>query len=79
MKRLKEKAKAIWHILRGGQYAVFVINNGYVDYNTTPNRAACFISDNARLYFLESIVKFTEKCIAEHSNKKKYEYHSLER
>lgn len=68
MKRLKEKAKAIWHILKGGQYAVFVINNGYVDSDTTPNRAACFISDNAQLYFLDSIVGFTEKYIVEHSN-----------
>lgn len=68
MKRLKEKAKAIWHILKGGQYAVFVINNGYVDSETTPNRAACLISDNAEQYFLESIVEFTEKYIVEHSN-----------
>lgn len=67
MKRLKEKAKAIWHILKGGQYAVFVVNNGYVDSKTTPNRAACLISDNAEQYFLESIVKFTEKYILEHS------------
>lgn len=67
MKRLKEKAKAIWHILKGGQYAVFVINNGYVDSDTTPNRAACLISDNAELYFLESIVEFTEMYIVEHS------------
>lgn len=28
MKRFKEKPKAIWHILKGGQYAVFVVNNG---------------------------------------------------
>lgn len=68
MKRLKEKAKAIWHILKGGQYAVFVINNGYVNRDTTPNRAACLISDNAQLYFFESIVEFTEKYIVEHSN-----------
>lgn len=67
MKRLKEKAKAIWHILRGGQYAVFVINNGYVDFDTTPNRAACLISDNAQLYFLESIIEFTEKYIVKNS------------
>lgn len=29
MKRFKEKAKAIWHIIKGQQYAVYVINNGY--------------------------------------------------
>lgn len=63
MKRLKKKLKAIWHILKGGQYAVFVINNGYVDSETTPNRAACLISDNAELYFLASIVESTEKYI----------------
>lgn len=38
MKRLKEKAKAIWYILKGGQYAVFVINNGYVNKKTTPKK-----------------------------------------
>lgn len=68
MKRLKEKAKAVWHILKGGQYAVFVINNGYVNSETTPNKAACLISDNAQLFFLESIVEFTEKYIVEQSN-----------
>lgn len=61
MKRLKEKAKAIWAILKGGQYAVFVINNGYVNKDITPNKAACLISDNASDMFLECIVDFTDK------------------
>lgn len=61
MKRLKEKAKAIWAILKGGQYAVYVINNGYVNKETTPNKAACLISDDASDMFLESIVNFTDK------------------
>lgn len=60
MKRFKEKVKAIWHIIKGGQYAVFVINNGYVNSKTTPNKAACLISDNASDFFLGSIVEFTE-------------------
>lgn len=59
MKRLK--AKAIWAILKGGQYAVFVINNGYVNKEKTPNKAACLISDNASDMFLESIVNFTDR------------------
>lgn len=29
MKRFKEKIKAIWYIIKGGQYAVYVINDGY--------------------------------------------------
>lgn len=61
MKQLKEKAKAIWHILKGGQYAVYVINNGYVNNKTTPKKAACLISDNASDRFLESIVNFTDR------------------
>lgn len=61
MKRFKEKAKAIWAILKGGQYAVFVINNGYVNKEDTPNKAACLISDDASDMFLESIVNFTDK------------------
>ncbi|RJU53706.1 hypothetical protein DW777_13675 [Bacteroides sp. AM30-16] len=61
MKRLKEKAKAIWHIIIGGQYAVYVINNGYVNKETTPKKAACLISDNASDMFLETIVDFTDR------------------
>ena len=61
MKRLKEKAKANWHLLKGGQLAMYVINNGYVNKEATPNKAACFISDNASDIFLESMVDFTDR------------------
>lgn len=61
MKRLKEKSKAIWHILKGGQYAVYVIDNGYVNKETTPQKAVCRISDNASDIFLETIVEFTDR------------------
>lgn len=61
MERIKEKAKAIWYILKGGQYAVYVINNGYVNKETTPQKAACLISDNASDMFLETIVEFTDR------------------
>lgn len=61
MKRLKDKTKAIWHIIRGGQYAVYVINNGYVNKETTPKKAACLISGNASDVFLETIVEFTDR------------------
>lgn len=71
MKRFKEKVKAIRHILKGGQYAVFVVNNGYVDFDTTPNKAACLISDNAEEYFLESIIEFTENYLNEKKSKEK--------
>lgn len=61
MKRLKEKTNAIWHILRGGQYAIYVINNGYINRKATPEKAACLISDNASDKFLEAIVDFTDR------------------
>lgn len=61
MERIKEKVKAIWYILKGGQYAVYVINNGYVNKETTPKKAACLISDNASDMFLETIVEFTDR------------------
>lgn len=61
MKRIKEKCKAIKHILMAGQYAVFVINDGYT--LGCKGKAACLISDNASELFLESIVKFTQKVI----------------
>lgn len=63
MKQIKEKYKAIKHILMGGQYAVFVINDGY-----TPGckgKAACLISDNASVCFLKSIVRLTQKVLME--------------
>lgn len=60
MKRFKEKLKAIWHIIKGGQYAIYVINNGYVNSKTTQNKAACLISDNASDMFLDCIIEFTK-------------------
>lgn len=60
MKRFKEKIKAIWYIIKGGQYAVYVINDGYVDSESTPNKAACLISDNASDMFLDCIINFTK-------------------
>lgn len=63
MNRIKEKIKAIWAIIKGGQYAVFVINNGYLNAETTPNKATCLISDNTTDYFLEAIVEFVQNYI----------------
>lgn len=63
MKRIKEKLKAIKYILKGGQYAVYVINDGY-----TPGckgKAACLISDNASVCFLKAIVNLTQKVLME--------------
>lgn len=50
---------------------MFVVNNGYVNFDTTPNKAACLISDNAEEYFLESIVEFTENYLNEKDSKEK--------
>lgn len=61
MKRFKEKAKAIWHIIKGEQYAIYVVNNGCENKETTTYKAFCFISDNASDPFLEAIVNFTDK------------------
>lgn len=61
MKRFKEKLKAIWHIIKGGQYDVYVINDGYVNSKTTPNKAVCLISDNASDMFLDCIIEFTKE------------------
>ena len=58
MKRFKQKIKAIQHILRGGQYAVFVIDKDYINPKTTPNKTAYLISDNASDFFLKSISEF---------------------
>lgn len=68
MKRLREKLKAIYHLLKGGQYAVYIINDGYVNAEETPNKAACLISDNASVFFLECVIKFTNNYIKENAN-----------
>lgn len=61
MNRIKEKAKAICHIIKGGQYAVYVINNGYEVGGNNKGKIYCVISDNASDVFLESIVDYTDK------------------
>lgn len=53
MKRIKEKLRIIWHIIRGKQYAIFIISGSEKD----PD-ACCIISDNATSVFLDSIVEF---------------------
>ena len=63
--RIKEKLSIIKHVLRGGQYAFFAINDDYVDGITTRNKAACYISDNADTTFLGAVVAFTEEEINE--------------
>lgn len=59
MKRLKEKLKAIRHIITDDEYAVYTITikNGKI----VRNRICCLISDNASNFFIECIVKFTQK------------------
>lgn len=61
MKRFKEKVKAIWYILKGGQYAVYVINDGYKIGAKDQKKTCCVISDNASDMFLEAIVDFTDR------------------
>lgn len=65
MNRIKEKAKAIWHIIKGGQYAVYVVNNGYKVGGNNKGKICCVISDNASDVFLESIVDYTDKVITD--------------
>lgn len=61
MKRFKEKVKAVWYILKGGQYAVYVINDGYKIGVKNQKKTCCVISDNASDVFLEAIVDFTDR------------------
>lgn len=69
IKRFKEQLIAIWAIMKGGQYAVFVVDNGYVNSKTTPNKAVCIISDNASDLFLASIAVFTENYALKRNSK----------
>lgn len=61
MKRIKEKLKAIWYIIKGGQYAVYVINDGYEIGIKGQKKTCCVISDNASDLFLDAIIEFTNK------------------
>lgn len=59
MKKLKEKLKAIYHIIMDDEYAVYTvtIKNG----KRVKGKTCCLISDNASKIFLETIVEFTKK------------------
>ena len=59
MKKLKEKLKAIRHIITDGEYAVYTIT--VKDGKVIRNRICCLISDNASELFIDCIIKFTEK------------------
>ena len=59
MKRLKEKLKAIWHIIADDEYAVYTIT--VKDGKVVRNRICCISSDNASKLFIDCIIKFSEK------------------
>lgn len=58
MKRLKEKLRAILHIITDDEYAVYTVTvkNG----KRVRGKSCCFISDNASKIFLETIIEFTD-------------------
>lgn len=49
---MREKLEIIWHIIRGGQYAVYIIHKNYINMEETSNGGLCVISDNASKEFL---------------------------
>lgn len=59
MSRIKEKLKAIWHIITDDEYAIYTVTvkNG----KRVKGRSSCLISDNASDLFLETVVEFTDK------------------
>lgn len=59
MSRIKEKLKAIWHVITDDEYAIytFTVKNGV----RVKGRSACLISDNSTPLFLETVIKFTQK------------------
>ena len=70
MLRIKEKLKAIWHIITDDEYAIYTVTvkNGV----RVKGRSACLISDNASGLFLETIVEFTGKCLDRQKRAKEY-------
>lgn len=59
MKKTLEKLLAIYHIIRGGQYAVYVISNKFA--KTCEGRCCCVISDSAEYMFLETVIEATDE------------------
>lgn len=59
MKKTLEKLLAIYHIIRGGQYAVYVISNKFA--KTCEGRCCCIISDSAEYMFLETVIEATDE------------------
>lgn len=59
MKRLREKLKAIRHIITDDEYAIYTvtIKNG----KRVAGKTCCLISDNASSFFIDAIIKFTDK------------------
>lgn len=59
MNRIKEKLKAIWHIIADKEYAVFTvtIKNG----KRVRGRACCIISDNASKPFINSLKTYVNE------------------
>lgn len=55
MSRIKEKLKAICHIIIDNEYAVYTVTIK----NGVRKSSSCLISDNASNVFLNSIVDFT--------------------
>ena len=59
MSRIKEKLKAILHIVVDNEYAVYTVTVK----NGVRKTSSCLISDNASNVFLYSIVDFTRRYI----------------
>lgn len=59
MRNTLEKLLAIYHIIRGGQYAVYVISNKFA--KTCEGRCCCVVSDNAEYVFLDTVIEATER------------------
>ena len=57
MKEIREKAKAIWHIITDKEYAIYTVTTK----DNKRVRTCCIISDNASKTFLKCIVEFTQK------------------
>ena len=57
MKRLKEKLKAIRHIITDDEYAVYTVT--VKDGKRVKGRSCCFISDNASELFIDCVIEFT--------------------
>lgn len=63
MKRVREKIKAIWHIITDDEYVVFTVSIK----DGARRRSCALISDNSSRIFIDTIIEFLPRFKKKHN------------